>query len=103
MALLSLFEEGTAKDDELVVELDSLSHGKANNKSMEDSAADSDAADGNAADIDATSRDLTMNGLRQMGQRLHQYDILKLFSNYHVGNIEWGGVEYEDDMSCPIL
>jgi hypothetical protein len=72
----------------LIVGLDSLSIGEADDNSMEDPLADGNAADGNAADGNATDGNAadgdmedgkaTMNGLRQMGQRL-QFDILELF------------------------
>jgi hypothetical protein len=72
----------------LIVGLDSLSIGDADDNSMEDPLADGNAADGNAADGNATDGnaadgdmedgEATMNGLRQMGQRL-QFDILESF------------------------
>ena len=82
MALLDLFQEGTA-EDELIVGLDSLSIGDADDNSMEDQLADGNAIDGNAKDGDVADGDMedgeaTMNGLRQMGQRL-QFDILESF------------------------
>jgi hypothetical protein len=104
VALLGLFQEGTA-DDELIVGLDSLSIGDADDNSMEDpltdgDATDGNAADGNAADGDATDGDMedgeaTMNGLRQMGQRL-LFDILESFFDDFACDIEWGGEEYDE-------
>ncbi len=38
---------------------------------------------------------MAMNGLRQMGQRLHQFDILESFFDNVAGNIEWGGDDYD--------
>ena len=94
VVLLNLFQEGTA-EDELIVGLDSLSIGNADDNSMEDQLADGDATDGNATDGDAADGDMedgeaTMNGLRQMGQRL-QFDILELFFDDFAWNIEWEG------------
>ena len=94
VTLLGLFQESTT-DDELIVGLDSLSIGNANDYSMEDPLADGDATDGNATDGDAADGDMeggeaTMNGLRQMGQRL-QFDILELFFDDFAWNIEWEG------------
>jgi hypothetical protein len=82
VALLSLFQEGTA-DDELIVGLDSLSIGDADDNSMEDPFSDGDATDGHAPDGHAPDGDMedgeaAMNGLRQMGQRL-RFDILNRF------------------------
>jgi hypothetical protein len=67
VALLGLFQEGTA-NDELIVGLDSLSIGEADENSMEDPLADGDETDGNATDGDAADGDMedgeaTMNGL----------------------------------------
>jgi len=99
VALLDLFQEGTA-EDELIVGLDSLSIGDADDNSMEDQLADGNATDGNATDGDAADGDMedgeaTMNGLRQMGQRL-QFDILESFFDDFACNIEWGGEEYDE-------
>jgi len=82
VALLDLFQEGTVKD-ELIVGLDSLSIGDADDNIMEDQLADGDATDGNATDGDTADGDMedgeaTMNGLRQMGQR-PQFEILESF------------------------
>ncbi len=75
-----LIHKKMAADDELIVGLDSLSIGDADDNSMEDTltdgdatdgnAADGNAADGNAADGDMEDGEATKNGLRQMGQRL---------------------------------
>ena len=99
MALLDLFQEGTA-EDELIVGLVSLSIGDADDNSMEDQLADGDATDGNATDGDAADGDMedgeaTMNGLWQMGQR-HQFDILESLFDDFTCDIEWGGEEYDE-------
>jgi len=99
VALLGLFQEGTA-NDELIVGLDSLSIGNADDNSMKDPLADGDATDGNATDGDAADGDMeggeaTMNYLQQMGQRL-QFDILEWFFDYFACDIEWGGEEYDE-------
>ena len=57
MALLDLFQEGTA-EDELIVGLDSLSIGNADDNSMDDQFADGDATDGNATDGDMADGDM---------------------------------------------
>jgi hypothetical protein len=105
-ALLGLFhEEGTA--DELIVGLDTLSLGDhADNDSFEDPA-DGDMIDG-AALVDAASADdavddngaggdASLNDLRRMGQALHRFDVFETFFDDFVGEIEWGGFDYEDD------
>jgi len=99
VALLDLFQEGAA-EDELIVGLDSLSIGNADDNSMKDPLADGDATDGNATDGDAADGDMeggeaTMNYLQQMGQRL-QFDILEWFFDYFACDIEWGGEEYDE-------
>jgi len=99
VALLDLFQEGTA-EDELIVGLDSLSIGDADDNSMEDQLADGDATDGNVIDGDTADGDMedgeaTMNGLRQMGQNL-QFDILESFFDDFACDIKWGGEEYDE-------
>jgi len=99
VALLSLFQEGTA-DDELIVGLDSLSIGDADDNNMDDLFSDGDVADGhatdgNAADGDMEDGEAAMNGLRQMGQRL-RFDIHKSFFDDVAGDIEWGGEDYDE-------
>jgi hypothetical protein len=74
-ALLGLFQESTPDNESLIVGLDSLSIGDADDNSMEDPLADGNAADGNATDGDMADGDMedgeaAMNGLWQMGQRL---------------------------------
>jgi hypothetical protein len=91
-ALLGLIQEGTA-DDEWIVGLDSLSIGNSKDASMEDTVADSNAADGNAAD-GAAAND-AMIDLQQMGQRLHQFNILETFFGEFAGMIDWGGDNYD--------
>jgi hypothetical protein len=78
--------------------IDTLSIGDSDNESMEDPAGD--AADGNGADGDETDgnredRNAALNGLRQMGQRLHRFDILESFFDDVAGDIEWGGDDYD--------
>jgi hypothetical protein len=86
-ALLGLIHKGTT-DNEWIVGLDSLSIDKTKDVGMEDTAADGDVAEGAAAD------DATIN-LQQMGQRLHQFNILKtLFDDFGV-MIDWGGEDYD--------
>jgi hypothetical protein len=68
VALLGLFQEGTA-DNELIVGLDSLSIGDADDNNMDDLFSDGDVADGhatdgNAADGDMEDGEAAMNGLR---------------------------------------
>jgi hypothetical protein len=91
-------EEGSA-DNELIVGLiDSLSIGDSDDESMEDPAgdtADGNGADGDEADGDREDRNMAMNGLRQMGQRLHQFDILESFFDDVAGDIKWGGDDYD--------
>jgi len=91
-------EEGTV-DDELIVGLiDSLSIGDSNDKSMEDPAGDAavgNGADGDEADGDREDRNVAMSGLRQMGQRLHQFDILESLFDDVTGFIEWGEDHYD--------
>jgi hypothetical protein len=108
-ALLGLVPEATAKvefvqeegaaDDELIVGLiDSLLIGDSDDKSMEDpvgDAADGNGADGDKADGDREDRNVALNGLRQMGQRLHRFDILESFFDNVAGDIEWGGDDYD--------
>ena len=57
--------------------------------------ADGNGADGNEADGDREDRNVAMNGLRQMGQQLHQFDILESFFDDVAGIIEWGGDNYD--------
>jgi hypothetical protein len=102
-ALLGLVQEGTA-NYELIVGL----VGNSNDESMEDPAADGDTADGNAADGneadgDTEDRNEAMNGLRQMGQRLHRFDILEMFFDDFAGNIEWGGEDYDNTSLFDVL
>ena len=99
MALLGLFQEGTA-DDELIVGLVSLSIGDDDDNSMQDPLADGDVTDGNTTDVDTADGDMedreaAMNGLRQMGQRL-RFDILESFFDDFAGDIEWGGEDYDE-------
>jgi hypothetical protein len=78
--------------------IDSLSIGDSDDESMEDpagDAADGNGADGDEADGDREDRNVAMNGLRQMGQRLHQFDILESFFDDVAGDIEWGGDDYD--------
>ena len=99
VALLDLFQEGTA-EDELIVGLDSLSIGDADYNSMENQLADGNATDGNTKDGDAADGDMedgeaTMNGLWQMGER-HQFDILESLFDDFTCDIERGGDEYDE-------
>jgi hypothetical protein len=99
VALLGLFQEGTA-DDELIVGLVSLSIGDDDDNSMQDPLADGDVTDGNTTDVDTADGDMedreaAMNGLRQMGQRL-RFDILESFFDDFAGDIEWGGEDYDE-------
>ena len=105
-ALLGLFhEEGTA--DELIVGLETLSLGDhANDDSLEDptdvdtfdGAALVDAAFANGADNDnSAGGDASLDDLRQMGRALHRFDILESFFDDFVGDIEWGGPDFEGD------
>ena len=99
VALLSLFQDGTA-DDELIVGLDSLSIGDADDNSMEDPFSDGDVTDGHAPgghapDGDMEDGEAAMNGPRQMDQRL-RFDILELFFDDFVGDVEWGGEDYDE-------
>ena len=105
-ALLGLFhEEGTA--DELIVGLDTLSLGDhADDDSFEDPA-DGDMFDGaalvdaaladDAVDDNEAGGDASLNDLRRMGQALHRFDVFETFFDDFVGEIEWGGFDYEDD------
>ena len=73
---------------------------------MDDPAADGDAADGNTADgneADTADRNADMNGLRGMGQRLHQFDILETFFDDFARDIEWGGDDYDDKLLVDVL
>ncbi len=99
-ALLALFQEGTPNNESLIVGLDSLSIGDADENSMEDPLADGDAVDSNATDSNAADGDMedgeaAMNGLRQMSQRL-RFDILESFFDDFAHDIEWGGEDYDD-------
>jgi len=57
VALLNLFQEGTA-EDELIVGLDSLSIGDVDDNSMEDQLVDGNSTDGKATDGDAADGDI---------------------------------------------
>ncbi len=91
-------EEGAADDKLIVGLIDSLSIGDSDDESMEDpagDAADGNGADGNETDGDREDRNAALNGLRQMGQRLHRFDILESFFDDVAGDIEWGGDDYD--------
>ncbi len=100
-------EEGTA--DELIVGLESLSIGDlANNDSLEDPVAEdcamfdgdtvkNDAIDSNARDGNGAGGDASLNDLQQMGQVLHRFDLFESFFDDFVGDIDWGGEDYDDD------
>ncbi len=77
----------------MIVGLDSLSIGDAKDVSMEDTVADGDVADGNAAE--GAAADDAMIDLQQMGQRLHRFNIHKMFFDDFAGMIEWGGDDYD--------
>ena len=102
-ALLGLVhEEGTV--DDLIVAYDALSLGDhADDDSLEDSdmfdgAALVDAAFANGADNDnSAGGDASLDDLRQMGRALHRFDILESFFDDFVGDIEWGGPDFEGD------
>ena len=50
-----------------------------------------------AVDDNAAGNDASLNYLRQMGQAHHRFDVFKSFFDDFVGEIEWGGFNYEGD------
>jgi hypothetical protein len=107
-ALLGLIqEEGTA--NELIVGLESLSIGNlANDNSLEDPVAEdcamfdgnavkNDLVASNARDGNRVGGDASLNDLQQMGRVLHRFDLFESFFDDFVGDIDWGGEDYDGD------
>ncbi len=96
-AAVARLDQIDAEEQQLIVELEELSIAGSDTPASDGSATEAqrDGADDESVHRDDAADENSLDGLRKMGRRLHQFDVLEDLFNNFTGEVEWGNKDYD--------